>query len=194
LRQAKIPFFLVKQEADERAGDNCVSIAERVQAIALQKMAHVIIPATINNKNTSDYPVLFIVTADTMVENSAGEIYGKPTDSYDAIRMIKNARDGMKASSAFCLEKRVRHENYWKAVEHEITVVSTNYTLIMPDYYIDHYIQTGEGMECAGAVAIEGQAAQFVTSVHGSYTNLIGLPMFEVRQQLEKFNFFASTK
>lgn len=42
----------------------------------------------------------------------------------------------------------------------------------------------------AGALFVEGFGAQFVKEVNGSYSAIIGLPMFEVREALEQIGFF----
>jgi septum formation protein len=39
------------------------------------------------------------------------------------------------------------------------------------------YAATGEGLDKAGAYALQGKGAVFVSAVHGSYTNVIGLPL-----------------
>ena len=47
---------------------------------------------------------------------------------------------------------------------------------------IDAYVQTGEPIDKAGAYAIQGGAAKFIRSVHGSVTNVIGLPLDETER------------
>lgn len=50
------------------------------------------------------------------------------------------------------------------------------------------YWQTGEPADKAGGYAIQGLAAIFVESVSGSYSNVVGLPLFETAKLLESFN------
>lgn len=50
---------------------------------------------------------------------------------------------------------------------------------------IDHYLRSGEWEGKAGGYAIQGHAACFVASVNGSYSNVVGLPLFEVSQLLK---------
>lgn len=52
---------------------------------------------------------------------------------------------------------------------------------------IDDYIQSGEWQGKAGGYAIQGRAAAFVRSINGSYSNVVGLPLFEVAQMLKGF-------
>jgi len=51
---------------------------------------------------------------------------------------------------------------------------------------IDAYIATGEPLGKAGAYAIQGQAAQFITKLEGSYSSVMGLPLFETARLLRK--------
>ena len=48
------------------------------------------------------------------------------------------------------------------------------------------YVATGEPLDKAGAYAIQGGAAAFVVSLHGSLSNVIGLPMDEVEEALRR--------
>lgn len=47
------------------------------------------------------------------------------------------------------------------------------------------YILSGEGIGKAGGYAIQGQAAAFVKAIHGSYTNVVGLPLYETMSLLK---------
>lgn len=51
---------------------------------------------------------------------------------------------------------------------------------------IDAYIRTGEPMDKAGAYGIQGRAAAFVSSVRGCYSNVVGLPLAALCEQLNK--------
>jgi septum formation protein len=50
---------------------------------------------------------------------------------------------------------------------------------------IDSYIASGEWEGKAGGYAIQGVAAMFVTQIRGSYTNIVGLPLYEVAKLLQ---------
>jgi septum formation protein len=54
----------------------------------------------------------------------------------------------------------------------------------LSDQEIADYIAAGEWQGKAGAYAIQGLAARFVRSINGSYTNIVGLPVFETVQML----------
>jgi septum formation protein len=50
---------------------------------------------------------------------------------------------------------------------------------------IEDYVKGGEGMGKAGGYAIQGQAAAMIRFISGSYSNIVGLPLFEVAQMLQ---------
>ena len=52
---------------------------------------------------------------------------------------------------------------------------------------IQRYIATGEPMDKAGAYAVQGRAAAFIRRIEGSYSGIMGLPLFETAQLLAAF-------
>jgi len=99
-----------------------------------------------------------------------GEIFGKPLDRADAERMIRalSGRTHL-VHTGICLRSESR----------AITDVATTEVEFLPlsDSDVDEYIQSGEGMDKAGAYAIQGRASRFVKSIRGSYPNVVGLPV-----------------
>jgi septum formation protein len=51
---------------------------------------------------------------------------------------------------------------------------------------IEAYVATGEPMDKAGAYGIQGMAARFVKNLNGSYSGVMGLPLFETSELLAK--------
>ena len=58
--------------------------------------------------------------------------------------------------------------------------------MILNKKIIEAYLQTGESFGKAGAYAIQGMAGQFVTEIQGSYSSIMGLPLYETRQLLDE--------
>lgn len=56
----------------------------------------------------------------------------------------------------------------------------------LSEHEIDAYLDTGEADDKAGAYAIQGIAAQFVKNINGSYSGIMGLPLFETAQLLKQ--------
>ena len=58
---------------------------------------------------------------------------------------------------------------------------------------IEFYIRTGEWRDKAGGYGIQGQGARFIQSINGSYSNIVGLPLFETCGMLEGMGFVISS-
>lgn len=187
LEQSRIPFTIIEQEADEAQCDWRLPLAQLVQAIAKHKMAHVILPA-----GTQDGEHCFVLTADTLSQDMCDNtIQGKPADRADAIEKIKKARAGSRLCTAFCLYKYVWRNNRWEIMQREERAVMAEYHFIVPDNLIDWYLDVeGDMLSKAGAIAIEEVGAQFLQSVSGSHSAIIGLPLYELRQALTNLGFF----
>ncbi len=185
LTEAKIPFHVIGHTADETACDWSVPFEQLLTHIAVEKMKHVVLPIG----KEGDY--CFVLTADTMGKDADGKIHGKPIDEADAIEKIKSLRKGGIIATAFCLDKKQFANDAWRVQERIEQVVTTKYEFDMPDEWIEKYLQAvPEYLTLSGAITIEGYGAQFLKSINGSYTTIIGLPMFEVRKALQKLKFF----
>lgn len=185
LKQAHIPFTLVGQDADESACDWALPLQKVVESIAVYKMEHVILPAG------KEGEICFVLTADTLSQDATGAIHGKPTDRDDAIIKIKAARAGMRTGTAFCLDKKVWRSGSWHLERRIEQFVDARYEFIVPDEWIENYLTISFGLNCSGAIAIEDYGGLFLKMVQGSYTTIVGLPLFELREQLEEIGFFT---
>lgn len=112
-----------------------------------------------------------ILTADTTVTLD-GHILGKPNDKADAIRMLTQlAGESHQVLTAVAV-----------AVNHEIKQVLTTSLVTfakLSEDEIKHYVETGEPMDKAGAYAIQGVASKFIAKLSGSYSGVMGLPLYE---------------
>ena len=110
-----------------------------------------------------------VVAADTIVVLH-GEVLGKPHDVQDAARMLTelsgHTHQVLTAIAVFYQGKQ--------AVKVEKTDVEF-YPLTKEQ--ILSYIATGEPMDKAGAYGIQGWGALLVKGIHGSYSNVVGLPL-----------------
>jgi len=185
LKEARIPFIVIPQDADEVACMTGGTIEETVLRIAQSKMKHAIVPA-----GTKQGEKAFILTADTMVQDSAGIVHGKPRDREDAIAKLRAARHGNYLATGFCVERRIWNGPGWVTEEHLEQVVTAQYLFDVPEDWINHYLDTTLGLHCAGAAAVEGFGAQFLKTIKGSHSCIIGLPLYEVREMLEIVGFW----
>lgn len=135
------------------------------------------------------HPGCLVLAADTTVEVD-GVILAKPEDDADAARMLR-ALSGR--------PHRV-HTHVVVALEGPgvsrgaaATVTSVVVFDDLDDDDIDAYVATGEPRDKAGAYAIQGGAAAFVRSVDGSVTNIVGLPLAELRGLLRDADTWFAT-
>ena len=120
-----------------------------------------------------------VLAADTAVclEN---EILGKPADRADAARMLAqlSGREH-RVLTAVALRLDARSQ----VVVSETTVRFG----ALSEGDIRAYVESGEPMDKAGAYAIQGRAAAFVTELRGSYSGVMGLPLYETARLVESF-------
>lgn len=116
--------------------------------------------------------------ADTCVA-LAGEIFGKPSDEDDCLRML-----GRLSGRTHCVHTGVTlcHAG------HTYTALSTSEVRFreLSRAECQAYWRSGEPRDKAGGYAIQGLGAMFVQHVQGSYTGIVGLPLFETAQLLER--------
>jgi septum formation protein len=122
------------------------------------------------------FPVL---SADTVVCID-GEILGKPADPADAARMLR-LLSGREHRVLTAVALRLEDRTELVASESRVRFCE----LAEPE--IEAYVDSGEPTDKAGAYAIQGRAAAFVTELHGSYSGIMGLPLYETAQLIKKF-------
>lgn len=125
-----------------------------------------------------------ILGADTSVIIE-GHILGKPQDDEDAKRLLRLLSGKThQVLSAVAVVKRNGEE-----VNVMSEVVKTDVTFLpLSEETIEKYVASGESVGKAGAYAIQGFAATFISSIEGSYSNVVGLPLMETAQLLSQFN------
>ena len=122
------------------------------------------------------FPVL---AADTVV-CVEDIILGKPPDASHAARMLRLLSGR---------EHRVLTAVVLKFEERSEIVVSESRVHFgeISEADIEAYIASGEPTDKAGAYAIQGRAAAFITELHGSYSGVMGLPLYETARLLKNF-------
>lgn len=184
LSDALISFVLLDQHANEKECDWGLPLPKLVESIAKHKMEQVILPKGEEGKT------LFVLTADTLTQDLRGNILGKPESREHAIAMLKAVRPGSREGTAFCLDKKIFRFDSWQVQERIVTFVESHCIFNVPDAWIDRYLENSIALSCSGSIAMDGYGAQFLQSIQGSYTTILGLPMCELRQALEKIGFF----
>lgn len=123
------------------------------------------------------FPGRIILAADTAVVVD-GEVFGKPVDGADAVRMLER------------LSGRAHEVLTGVAVSGATLVTCVERTVVwvsaLAPEEIAAYVATGEPMDKAGGYAIQGLASRFIPRIEGSYSNVVGLPIATVAAALRR--------
>ena len=123
--------------------------------------------------------ILPVLGADTCVVFD-GHILGKPADETRARMMLT----GLSGNTHEVLSAVAMLDNH----RFEVLVSSTRVTFrTLSENEIDAYIATGEPLDKAGGYGIQGLAGGFVQKLEGSYSGVMGLPLFETTELMHLF-------
>jgi septum formation protein len=119
-----------------------------------------------------------VLAADTTVALD-GHILAKPVDRNEAAAMLAGLSGrGHEVLTAVALKYDERVELAVSRTEVEFRALS--------EEEIRQYIATGEADDKAGGYAIQGRAGQFIVEIRGSYSGVMGLPLYETAQLIER--------
>ncbi len=122
----------------------------------------------------------WFIGSDTVVVRD-DVILGKPADKTDAALMLRSlAGRSHRVVSGYAVVDREQNSFESAAIVTRVTFRE------LTDAEIAGYIATGEPTDKAGAYGIQGIGASLVRSIDGSYTNVVGLPLCEVVETLER--------
>jgi len=125
-----------------------------------------------------DHPNAYVVGADTVVA-CGRRILSKAENEAEAKRFLKLLSGRRhKIFGGFCIAAPDG------TVRTKVVITSVAFKRLS-DNEIDNYIASNEWRDKAGAYAIQGHAAVFVRQIIGSYSNVVGLPLFETNGLLE---------
>lgn len=163
-------------EVDEtpRAGEDPVAYVQRV---ARAKAEHGL--RLLGWRKLPPQPVL---SADTTVEID-GRILGKPVDEDDAartLRLLSGRRHRVMTAVVVATPTGQR-----------VAALSESWVTFreLTEAEIRSYVASGEPLDKAGSYGIQGRAALFVAHMEGSYTGIMGLPLFETGELLRAVGF-----
>jgi len=126
-------------------------------------------------------PILCADTTVSLPNHPDGEILGKPSDSVDAARilnMLSNQVHEVLTAVAITIDPN----------EKPLCLVQVSKVRFaqLPQEQIAAYIASGEPFGKAGAYGIQGLGGAFIPSIEGSYSGIMGLPIFETAQLLDR--------
>lgn len=170
LEQIGISAMVQAVDIDEsrKQGESVIGF---VQRLAMEKAERGF--ETIHNINK-----LPVLGSDTIVEID-GTVLGKPRDRQQAIEMLQRLSGQIHA---------VHTSVAIVTVDKKIIDTSSSQVLFdeLDEQAIENYVATGEADDKAGSYAIQGMAAQFVKNINGSFSGVMGLPLFETVRLLKQ--------
>lgn len=121
-----------------------------------------------------------VITADTVVALDQ-KILGKPGSHYDAKLMLQSLSGrSHDVITAVCLKSKSKSFTFFETTTVDFAEIS--------DSEIDYYIQNFQPFDKAGSYGIqEWIGVGFISSIKGSYTNVVGLPTEKLRKALVDF-------
>ena len=132
----------------------------------------------IRERHLIPHPVL---AADTTVEIDGGVI-GNPVHEADAGAILQRLSGRVhRVLTAVALS----HEGH---TEHLLNASEVRFRSLGQDE-IKRYVASGEPLDKAGAYGIQGRAAVFIEEIKGSYTGIMGLPLYETALLLRRFGY-----
>lgn len=126
----------------------------------------------------TEHPDALILGADTIVVLD-GNILGKPKNREDAMGMITALQGHThKVMTAFCL---LSGETEYR----EVCMAFVHFVPMTPAE-VKKYVDTGEGMDKAGAYAIQGIGGRYIDRIEGDFYTIMGLPLAAVYRKLNE--------
>jgi len=175
LQQMRIEHRILPADIDEtpRPSETPAALVERLaseKALAVKQRL-------IEQGEMTDDTV--ILASDTLI-SFKGESVGKPEDKADSKRILSmlsgQTHEVLTAISVLSNSKQ------------QTEIIHTFVTFAaLTDAQIDAYWETGEPADKAGSYAIQGIGGEFVVSINGSASAVVGLPLYETRQLLNAF-------
>lgn len=181
LEQLGVVYELLLPSASEDAEALEVEIPNELPTDYVQRVTALKLDAALKRRADRGLPQAPILCSDTTVA-LGNQIFGKPHNLEDAVRMLcELSGHTHRVLTAVAIGTSA------------IRVSALSESLVtfteMTRKQIEAYVNTGEPLGKAGAYAIQGRAAAYVSRMEGSYTGIMGLPMFETANLLRSFDF-----
>jgi septum formation protein len=176
LEQIGMRFELLLPDASEDAESLEDVLPGEAPAKYVARVTGLKLNAAVARMKRRGLPSAPVLCSDTTVAQGR-TIYGKPADARDAQRMLGELSGHThRVLTAVAVQKGKLHAQ-------ALSVSKVSFTT-MTAAQIRAYVATGEPLGKAGAYAVQGRAATYIEHISGSYSGIMGLPMFETAQLL----------
>lgn len=177
LSQLGIDHTLLLADADEDAEALEAVLPQESPRAYVQRVTQLKLEAAMQRLARRGLAPAPVLCADTTVALGA-TIYGKPVDAQDAQRMLTDlAGKTHRVLTAVAVGFAEQRHSAYSVSRVSFTAMSTG--------EIAQYVQSGEPLGKAGAYAVQGRAAAYIARISGSYSGIMGLPLYETAQLLK---------
>ena len=181
LEQLGVAYELLLPDDSEDAEALEVVLPNEAPRAYVQRVTQLKLDAALARMKKRQLPTAPVLCSDTTV--ALGKtILGKPESSQDAQRMLRTlSGQTHRVLTAVALGTPRQRE--------QALSISNVRFADLTAAQIKSYADSGEPMGKAGAYAVQGRAAAYIAHISGSYSGIMGLPMFETAQLLRAFGF-----
>ncbi len=136
-----------------------------------------------------DHQQALVITADTIGVLRSGAVLQKPNDYQEAVAMWQQMSDDQhQVWTAVQVSLVGYQDGQLVLLDQQRQTVKTEVNFVkLTEPMMADYWATGEPHDKAGGYAIQGQGAAWVKSIHGSYSNVVGLPLVETIKLINHF-------
>ncbi len=181
LEQLGVRHELLLPDADEDAEAIEAVLPGEAPAAYVQRVTQLKLDAALARLKRRGLPAAPVLCSDTTVALGR-TIYGKPADEAEARRMLGElAGRSHRVLTAVVIGTPRRRT--------QILSTSRVTFAAMSRQQVAAYVASGEPMGKAGAYAVQGRVAAYITHISGSYSGIVGLPMFETAELLRAYGF-----
>lgn len=181
LEQLGVRHELLLPDAHEDAEELEAVLPGESPTAYVQRVTRLKLDAALARLKRRALPPAPVLCSDTTVALGRA-IYGKPADATDARRMLGELAGRTHRVLTAVAIGTPRH------CAQALSVSRVTFAA-MGRPQIAAYVAGGEPMGKAGAYAVQGRAAAFISHIAGSYSGIMGLPMYETAQLLSSFGF-----
>ena len=181
LEQLGVDYELLLPAAHEDAEALEAMLPHEAPLAYVQRVTQLKLNAALQRLQDRVLPQAPILCSDTTVALGR-TILGKPANALDAERILSSLSGKThRVLTAVALGT--------PDIRQQAVSISRVTFAPMTTEQIRAYVATGEPMGKAGAYAVQGRAAAYISSLGGSYSGIMGLPMYETAQLLRAFGF-----
>lgn len=173
LQQIGVNFVVDKSDIDETVGNN-ETPEQYVARMAYEKAS-----AVYDRRKKQNKSFLPVLGADTVVVID-DSILGKPANKTEAFNMLTRL-SGQTHEVLTAISLILKNE---KEI-HALNISRVTFS-VLDERDISSYVASGEANDKAGGYGVQGKAAVFISRLEGSYSAVVGLPLFELSELFKK--------